>query len=110
VTDDPLPRHRVALVVVADVDAVTQGDASALVETTLRRALLAAPNLVRRGPLAHRAAPTLRHLVRDQLDDPRDVTFVTVEDVGAALYAHHLRLVPVGEPDLLPTEPTEEST
>lgn len=107
-TADDLTRHRVAVVVVADVAAVTETVAAALVETTLRRALLAAPNLVRRGPLAHRAAPTLLHLVRDRLDDQREVTFVTVTDVNAALAARHLLLVPGGEPDPLPTEPTEE--
>jgi len=107
VTDD-LTRHRVAVVVVADVDAATATDASALVEHTLRQALLAAPNLVRRGPLAHRAAPSLRVLVNDRLDDQRDVTFVTVTDVNVALAARYLLLVPGGEPDPLPTEPTEE--
>jgi hypothetical protein len=103
-TDGPLPRRRVALVVVADVAAVTEADAAALAATTLRRALLAAPNLVRRGPLAQRPEPTLRHLVRDRADDARDVTFVTVTDARSALVANHVQLLPTGPSDPLPTE------
>ena len=96
-----VPLRRVAVVVVCDVPAVTSQDGARIAEVTIRRALDAASNRVRRGPNAARPTPTLRHLVNDRLDDPRDVHVVAVEDLRFALRADRalVALVPLGEPE-----------
>lgn len=107
---DDVPLRRVAVVVVCDVPAVTSQDGARIAETTVRRALDVAPNRVRRGPASGRRTPTLRHLVNDQHDDPRDVHVVAVEDLRFALRADRplVALVPLGEPESSPTEEDEE--
>lgn len=58
--------------------------------------------------VARDARVTLRHLVDDRLDDPRDVRVVAVEDLRFALRADRplVALVPLGEPEP-PHEPEE---
>lgn len=112
---DDVPLRRVAVVVVCDVPAVTSQDAARIAQLTLLRALLVAPNRLRRGSSAHGSHPTLRHLVNDRLDDPRDVRVVAVEDLRFALRADRplVALVPLGEPTPPPPPPppdTEESS
>lgn len=106
---DDLPRRRVALVVICDVPAVTTSDAAALARLTVLRALETASNRLRRGPAARRLGPTLRHLVGDRVEDPRDVHVTAVEDLRFALRADRplVALVPLGDPDPLPTEVEE---
>lgn len=103
-----VPLRRVAVVVICDVPAVTSRDGAALAETTVRRALDVAPNRVRRGPAGVRRTPTLRHLVNDQLDDPRDVHVVSVVDLRAAVRNDLVTLLPLGEPTPLPTTTEED--
>lgn len=107
---DDVPLRRVAVVVVCDVPAVTSQDAARIAQLTLLRALLVAPNRLRRGSSAHGSHPTLRHLVNDRLDDPRDVRVVAVEDLRFALRAGRplVALVPLGDPEPLPTDDTED--
>lgn len=111
---DDVPLRRVAVVVVCDVPAVTSHDAARITELTVLRALAVAPNRLRRGPAARGELPTLRHLVHDRLDDPRDVRVVAVEDLRFALRADRplVALVPLGEPPPPPPPPpnTEESS
>lgn len=105
---DDVPLRRVVLAVVCDVPAVTSQDAASIARVTVQRALEAASNRVRRGPAASRETPTLRHLVRDQLDDPRDVHVAFVQDLRLALRHGLVALVPLGEPTPLPTAEENE--
>lgn len=104
---DDLPRRRVVVCVVCDVPAATRSDAAGIAVTTVRRALDVAPNRVRRGPLAHGPRPVLRHLVRDRVEDPRDVAIGWVEDLALAVLNRLVALVPLGDPEPL-DPPTEE--
>lgn len=104
-----VPLRRVVLAVVCDVPAVTRADAASIARVTLGRALDVAPNRLRRGPAAHRPGTTLRHLVHDRLDDPRDVYVVSVDDLAIAVANGRVALVPLGEPEPLPIEEDEGS-
>lgn len=104
-TDDPYRPRRVAVVVVCDVPAVTTRDAGNLAVLVVERALRAAPNVV--GD-PRDVDPTLRHLVRDAVDDPRDVTVRNVVELTDALRHGALALVTLGDPEPPPTEDPED--
>lgn len=104
-TDDPYRPRRVAVVVVCDVPAVTTRDAGNLASLVVERALRAAPNRVNERDGRD---PVLRHLVRDDVDDPRDVTVRNVVELTDALRHGALALVTLGDPEPLPTDDATE--